>query len=302
MKGILLAGGKGSRLYPLTKGMPKSLVPVYNKPMAYYSLSTLMLAGIKDILVITNPEFIDLFKNIFGDGSSLGLRISYKEQPTPRGIAEAFIIGEDFIGKDSVCLMLGDNIFYGHDLPLVLQRGKENIIEHGGAVIFGYNVSNPKDYGVVEQDISGNIKSIEEKPASPKSSIAVVGLYMYDNSIISISKKIRPSTRGELEITTVNQEYLATQKIKLEMFGRGYAWFDTGNCDSLFEASSFVQAIEKRQGLKIACLEEIAYNMNFINAEQLLASSRELSTSEYGRYLATLITNRDHPEGEQRCH
>ena len=288
MKGILLAGGKGSRLYPVTKGLSKGLLPVYNKPMIYYSMSTLMLAGIRDILIITNPEFIELYRSFFGDGSDLGISVTYKPQSEPKGIAEAFIIGEEFIGADDVCLMLSDNLFYGHDLHMVLQRGRKKIQQTRGAVVFGYNVSNPEDYGVIELDKDQKVVSIEEKPQDPKSNIAVVGLYMYDNSVISVSKKIKPSDRGELEITTVNQEYLRNKSLKFELFGRGYAWFDTGNCDSLFKASAFIQTIEKRQGLKVACLEEIACYMGYTTKQQMLDLTTDMGDSEYTKYVKEL--------------
>jgi len=291
MKGILLAGGTGSRLYPITKGLSKQLLPVYNKPLIYYSLSTLMLAEIRDILLITNPEFVESYKNLLGDGSRFGITITYKPQKSPRGIAEAFVIGEEFIGDDSVCLVLGDNIFYGHDLPQMLADGRQKIADGAGAVIFAHKVSKPCEYGVVEFDKKKKIISLEEKPKNPKSDYAVVGLYMYDSSVVAAAKEIEFSDRGELEITDVNRLYLNEKRLNLQIFGRGYAWLDAGNCDDLFRASVFVHAVEKRQGFKIACLEEIAFYMGFITEEQLRQNYHDLSNSEYGEYLARLSDN-----------
>ena len=271
MKGIILAGGKATRLYPITKGVSKQLLPVYNKPMIYYPLSVLMLAGIRDILIISSPETLPQLKNLFGDGSVYGLRIEYSKQAEPRGIAEAFIIGEQFIGKDSVSLILGDNIFFGHGL-LEEVRGAAGLKE--GAIIFAYNVSDPERYGVVEFDKDFNVLSIEEKPARPRSSWAVTGLYFYDNSIVRVAKGIKPSARGELEITDVNKVYLKNKKLKVRAMGRGYAWLDTGTYDSLIDASMFIKTVEERQGLKIACIEEIAYNMGYITREGLAGLGR----------------------------
>ena len=296
MKGIVLAGGTGTRLFPITMGLSKQLLPVYNKPMIYYAISTLMLAGIKEILVITNPEFINLYKNFLGDGSHLGVSIDYVPQEAPRGIAEAFILGQDFIENDSVCLILGDNIFHGHNLPELLLRGRRAVETQKVSVIFGYNVSNPSDYGVVDFNDKGEVLHLEEKPKQPRSNCAIVGLYMYDNSVIEVAKKIKPSKRGELEITAINQVYLEKKELHLEIFGRGYAWFDAGNCDSLFKAAAFVQNIEKRQGLKIACLEEIAYYMGFITRNQLKENAAKLSNSEYGEYLLNLDPRGIYPD------
>ena len=281
MKGIILAGGKATRLYPITKGISKQLLPVYNKPMIYYPLSVLMLAGIRDILIISTPETLPQFKNLFGDGSAYGLRIEYAKQAESRGIADAFIIGEKFIGKDNVSLILGDNIFFGHGL---LEEIRQAAGLKEGAVIFAYNVSNPEHYGVVEFDKNFNVLSIEEKPARPRSSWAVTGLYFYDNSIVRIAKAIKPSARGELEITDVNKVYLKDKKLKVRTIGRGYAWLDTGTYDSLIDASMFIKTVEERQGLKVACIEEIAYNMGYITREELAGLGRAIKTS-YGDYL-----------------
>ena len=288
MKGIILAAGKGSRLYPITHGICKTLLPVYNKPMIYYPLSTLMLAKIKDILIITCEEFIAPFKNLLGDGSRLGISISYKIQENPEGIAQAFHIAEEFIGDDAACLVLGDNLFYGHRLPEILIDAKERVERTGGSVIFGYNVSHPERYGVAEI-VDNKVVSIAEKPKNPKSNWAVVGLYMYDNSVVDISKKIKPSARGELEITTVNQMYMKNKKLEMTTMGRGYTWFDTGNPEDLFSASSFVRMVESRQGLKIACIEEIAYYMGYISLEDTAEIARDLSSTEYGKYLRKLV-------------
>ena len=286
MKGIILAGGAGTRLYPVTKVVCKQLLPVYDKPMVYYPLSTLMLAGIRDILIISTPQDLPRFEDLFGDGSRLGLRFSYKVQEAPNGLAEAFIIGEDFIGEDNVCLVLGDNIFFGHNLPGMLERACQR---KEGATIFGYYVKDPERYGVVEFDGSGKVLSIEEKPKEPKSNYAVVGLYFYDNEVIEISKGIKPSWRGELEITDVNKAYLEKGKLNVELMGRGYAWLDTGTHESLADATQFVKTIEERQGLKIACIEEIAYRMGFIDSEQLRRLAEPLRKSGYGEYLLRLL-------------
>ena len=268
MKGIILAGGSGTRLYPITKGVSKQLLPVYDKPMIYYPLSVLMLAGIQDILIISTPEDLPNFEKLLGDGSEIGLQLSYKEQPSPDGLAQAFIIGEKFIGTDDVCLVLGDNIFYGVGFSGMLQNARKNVAE-GKSTVFGYYVNDPERYGVAEFDTKGNVISIEEKPTNPKSNFAVVGLYFYTNDVVQIAKNIQPSERGELEITSVNQTYLQQKTLKVELLGRGFAWLDTGTHDSLMQAGQFIETIEKRQGLKVACLEEIAYRMKYINAEQV---------------------------------
>ena len=281
MKGIILAGGKGTRLYPVTKGVSKQLLPVYDKPLIYYPLSALMLAGLRKILIISTPRDIPRFKDLLGDGRQLGIEISYAEQPEPRGIAESFIIGESFIEKDNVALILGDNIFYGHDLTKFLEEAS-HLKE--GAMIFGYYVKNPSRYGVIEFDKDLNVISIEEKPKNPKSNWVVTGLYFYDNEIVKIAKSLKPSQRGELEITDVNNEYLKRGKLKLKLLGRGFAWLDTGTYDSLIEASMFIKTIEERQGLKIGCIEEIAYRLGYIDKEQLLKLAENTSVS-YGDYL-----------------
>ncbi len=285
MKGIILAGGSGTRLYPITKIISKQLLPIYDKPMIYYPLSILMLAKIKEILIISTPRDLPKFKELFGDGSHLGLNLYYKEQPEPKGIAEAFIIGENFIGNDNVCLILGDNIFYGHGLPEILFEAKKEVENNSGAVVFGYYVNDPERYGVVEFDKDGNVLSIEEKPEKPKSNFAVTGLYFYDNDVIEISKMIKPSARGELEITDVNKEYLKRKKLKVKLLGRGFAWLDTGTHLSLIEASEFIATVEKRQGLKIACIEEIAYKNNWITKDELMKLAKPLMKSGYGKYL-----------------
>ena len=292
MKGIILAAGTGSRLFPITHSASKSLLPVYNKPMIYYPLSILMLAGIREILIISSEEFLTTFKNLLGDGSDLGISIQYEIQEKPAGIAQSFHIGKSFIGDDNVCLILGDNFFYGHRLPEILINAKNKVEKNGGGIIFGFNVCNPEKYGVVELD-NDKIVSIVEKPKNPKSNWAVVGLYMYDNSVIKISESVKPSERGELEITSVNQKYLKNKKLSITTMGRGYTWFDTGNAEDLFLASSFVRMIENRQGLKIACIEEIAYYMGYINMDQLSSRANELRKTEYGEYLKMLVERRD---------
>ena len=292
MKGIILAGGSGTRLYPLTKGVSKQLLPVYDKPMIYYPLSVLMLADIKDILIISTFEDLPNFEKLLGDGSDIGIRISYKEQPSPDGLAQAFIIGEKFIGNDDVCLVLGDNIFYGYGFSKTLRNARKNV-EDGKSTVFGYYVNDPERYGVAEFDAAGVVTSIEEKPTDPKSNYAVVGLYFYTNDVVEISKKIKPSHRGELEITSVNQEYLKQKNLKLELLGRGFAWLDTGTQDSLMEAGQFIQTIEKRQGLKVACLEEIAFRMKYIDKEQLQKLAEPLKKSVYGQYLLKLAAHKN---------
>jgi len=289
MKGIILPGGIGTRLYPVTIGICKQLLPIYDKPMIYYPLSVLMLAGIKDILIISTPQDLQRFMNIFNDGSHLGLSFSYREQSHPGGIAEAFILGEKFIGSDDVCLVLGDNIFYGHGLTGLLEKAVDDVKTKGGATIFGYYVNDPERYGVVEFDEKGNVLSLEEKPKIPKSRYAVTGLYFYNNEVVKISKNIKPSRRGELEITDVNREYLKRRKLRVELMGRGYAWLDTGTHKSLLEAGEFISTIEKRQGLKIACIEEIAYKLGYIDKKQLLKLAQALNHNEYGKYLLRVI-------------
>ena len=288
MKGIILAGGSGTRLYPITKGVSKQLLPVYDKPMIYYPLSVLMLAGIQDILIISTPEDLPNFKKLLGDGKEIGLQLSYKEQPSPDGLAQAFIIGEKFIGTDDVCLVLGDNIFYGVGFSGMLQNATKNVAE-GKSTIFGYYVNDPERYGVAEFDSKGNVISIEEKPKDPKSNFAVVGLYFYTNDVVQIAKNIQPSERGELEITSVNQTYLQQKTLKVELLGRGFAWLDTGSHDSLMQAGQFIETIEKRQGLKVACLEEIAYRMKYINAQQVRKLAEPLKKNGYGQYLLNMI-------------
>ncbi|KOA21339.1 glucose-1-phosphate thymidylyltransferase [Clostridium homopropionicum DSM 5847] len=286
MKGIILAGGSGTRLYPMTKAVSKQILPIYDKPMIYYPLSVLMLSGIKDILIISTPRDITLYKELFEDGSQLGLKISYEIQDKPRGLADAFVVGEEFIGDSSVALILGDNIFYGHEFISVL---KEAVTKEDGATIFGYYVNNPFEFGVVEFDEDYNVISIEEKPKNPKSNFAVPGLYFYDNDVIEIAKNVKPSARGEVEITSVNNEYLKRGKLKVKLFGRGMAWLDTGTQNGLLDASNFVQAIQKRQGLYIACIEEISYRMKYINKEQLLKLIKPLEKTEYGNYLKNIV-------------
>jgi glucose-1-phosphate thymidylyltransferase len=288
MKGIILAGGSGTRLYPITKGVSKQLLPVYDKPMIYYPLSVLMLAGIQEVLIISTPEDLPNFEKLLGDGSEIGLKLSYKEQPSPDGLAQAFIIGEDFIGNDDVCLVLGDNIFYGYGFTGMLQNAIKNVTK-GKSTVFGYYVNDPERYGVAEFDKNGNVTSIEEKPTDPKSNFAVVGLYFYTNDVVEIAKKIKPSHRGELEITSVNQEYLKQKNLMVEILGRGFAWLDTGTHDSLMEAGQFIETIEKRQGLKVACLEEIAFRMNYIDAAQVKRLAEPLKKNGYGQYLLKLI-------------
>lgn len=290
MKGIVLAGGSGTRLFPITKGVSKQLLPIYDKPMIYYPISVLMLAGIREILIISTPQDLPNFEKLLGDGSDFGVKFSYKIQPSPDGLAQAFILGEEFIGKEDVCLVLGDNIFYGHGLTELLNSAKENVTKKNNATVFGYYVNDPERYGVAEFNSNGNVVSIEEKPLVPKSNYAVVGLYFYPNEVIQIAKSIKPSERGELEITTVNEVFLSEGKLKVELMGRGYAWLDTGTHDSLIEASSFIQTIEKRQGLKVACLEEIAFDRGFISKEKVLELAQPLAKTGYGQYLIKKVS------------
>ena len=285
MKGIILAGGSGTRLYPITKGVSKQLVPIYDKPMIYYPLSVLMLAGITEVLIISTPHDLPRFEDLLGDGSDIGMNFSYVVQPSPDGLAQAFILGEEFIGNDDICLVLGDNIFYGHGLTKLLAISVRNAEEDNNATVFGYYVKDPERYGVAEFDKNGKVTSLEEKPTDPKSNYAVVGLYFYPNDVIKKAKEVKPSHRGELEITTLNQDYLDEDRLKVELMGRGYAWLDTGTHESLLEASLFIQTIENRQGLKVACLEEIAYEMGYITKDKLLELAQPLKKNQYGQYL-----------------
>ena len=284
MKGIILAGGSGTRLYPITKGVSKQLVPIYDKPMIYYPLSVLMLAGIKEVLIISTPTDLPRFEQLLGDGSDIGMKFSYVVQPSPDGLAQAFILGEEFIGDDDVALVLGDNIFYGHGLTNLLATSVKNA-KKDSATVFGYYVKDPERYGVAEFDENGTVISLDEKPAQPKSNYAVVGLYFYPNDVVQKAKKVQPSDRGELEITTLNQMYLEEQRLKVELMGRGYAWLDTGTHESLLEASNFIQTIENRQGLKVACIEEIAFEMGYITKEELVKLAQPLKKNQYGQYL-----------------
>ncbi|MDO5664508.1 MAG: glucose-1-phosphate thymidylyltransferase RfbA [Bacteroidia bacterium] len=289
MKGIVLAGGSGTRLYPITKGISKQLIPVFDKPMVYYPISALMLAGVRDILIISTPHDLSGFKRLLGDGSDYGVNFTYAEQPSPDGLAQAFIIGEEFIGNDCACLVLGDNIFYGHGFSTLLKQAVKDAEENNKATIFGYYVNNPERYGVAEFDKEGNVLSIEEKPKEPKSNYAVVGLYFYPKKVVEIAKNVKPSARGELEITTVNQEFLNRQQLNVQLLGRGFAWLDTGTFGSLSEASTFIEVLEKRQGLKISCLEEIAWRNEWISNEKLRELAEPMKKNEYGQYLLRLI-------------
>jgi len=297
MKGIILAGGSGTRLYPITKGVSKQLVPIYDKPMIYYPLSVLMLAGIKEVLIISTPTDLPRFEQLLGDGSDIGMEFSYVEQPSPDGLAQAFILGEEFLDGDDACLVLGDNIFYGHGLTKLLAQSVQNAKEENKATVFGYYVSDPKRYGVAEFDADGNVTSIEEKPAEPKSNYAVVGLYFYPKDVVKKAKEVKPSERGELEITTLNEIYLKEERLKVELMGRGYAWLDTGTHESLLEAGQFIQTIENRQSLKVACIEEIAYEMGYISKEELLKLAQPLKKNQYGQYL---IKRANQPRGMGR--
>ncbi|MFD0976357.1 glucose-1-phosphate thymidylyltransferase RfbA [Salinimicrobium gaetbulicola] len=285
MKGIILAGGSGTRLYPITKGVSKQLLSIYDKPMIYYPLSVLMLAGIREVLIISTPEDLPNFEKLLGDGKELGMKFQYKVQPSPDGLAQAFIIGEEFIGSDDVCLVLGDNIFYGHGFSGLLKQSVENVEKEGKATVFGYYVNDPERYGVAEFDEKGNVTSIVEKPEHPKSNYAVVGLYFYPNSVVEVAKNVKPSDRGELEITSINEAYLNNGNLKVELMGRGYAWLDTGTHESMLEASNFIHTIEKRQGLKVACIEEIAYEKGYISKEELIELANPLKKNGYGQYL-----------------
>ncbi|WP_297904088.1 glucose-1-phosphate thymidylyltransferase RfbA [uncultured Parabacteroides sp.] len=292
MKGIVLAGGSGTRLYPITKGVSKQLLPIYDKPMIYYPVSVLMLAGIREILIISTPQDLPGFRRLLGDGSDYGVRFEYAEQPSPDGLAQAFIIGERFIGDDSVCLVLGDNIFYGQSFTRMLKEAVNKVENEQKATVFGYYVNDPERYGVAEFDAEGNVLSIEEKPKQPKSNYAVVGLYFYPNKVVDVAKNIKPSARGELEITTVNQWFLKDGELKVQLLGRGFAWLDTGTHDSLSEASTFVEVIEKRQGLKVACLEEIAFKQGWIDEKRLEQVALPMIKNQYGQYLMRLIDNK----------
>ena len=291
MKGIVLAGGSGTRLYPITKGISKQLIPIFDKPMVYYPISALMLAGIRDILIISTPADLPGFRRLLGDGSDYGVNFEYAEQPSPDGLAQAFIIGEKFIGDDAACLVLGDNIFYGHGFPTMLRNAAKDAAENNLATVFGYWVNDPERYGVAEFDNDGKVISIEEKPKEPKSNYAVVGLYFYPNKVVDVAKNIKPSARGELEITTVNQEFLKDEQLKVQLFGRGFAWLDTGTFDSLAEASTFIEVLEKRQGLKISCLEEIAWRNGWITDERLRQIAQGMIKNEYGQYLMGLLNS-----------
>ncbi|NCB83502.1 MAG: glucose-1-phosphate thymidylyltransferase [Bacteroidia bacterium] len=291
MKGIVLAGGSGTRLYPITKGISKQLIPIFDKPMVYYPISALMLAGIRDILIISTPADLPGFRRLLGDGSDYGVNFEYAEQPSPDGLAQAFIIGEKFIGDDAACLVLGDNIFYGHGFPTMLRNAAKDAAENNLATVFGYWVNDPERYGVAEFDNDGKVISIEEKPKEPKSNYAVVGLYFYPNKVVEVAKNIKPSARGELEITTVNQEFLKDEQLKVQLFGRGFAWLDTGTFDSLAEASTFIEVLEKRQGLKISCLEEIAWRNGWITDERLRQIAQGMIKNEYGQYLMGLLNS-----------
>ena len=290
MKGIVLAGGSGTRLYPITKGLSKQLIPVYDKPMIYYPISVLMMAGIKEILIISTPDDLPGFKKLLGSGEQLGISFDYEEQPSPDGLAQAFLIGETFIGGDDVCLILGDNLLYGNGILKLLQTTKDWVTQTRKARIFGYHVKDPKQYGVAEFDSNGKVISIEEKPKFPRSNYAVIGLYFYPNSVVKIAKKIKPSTRGELEITSINEEYLKKEKLEINVLGRGYAWFDTGTHQSLFEAGEFIRSLQERQDLQIACLEEIAFSQNYISKEDLLKLVEKNNKSSYGKYIQNIVT------------
>lgn len=293
MKGIVLAGGSGTRLYPITKGVSKQLLPIYDKPMIYYPISVLMLAGIRDILIISTPQDLPGFQRLLGSGEDYGVRFEYAEQPSPDGLAQAFIIGDSFIGKDAACLVLGDNIFYGQGFRPMLEQAVRDAEENNKATVFGYHVADPERYGVAEFDKSGNCISLEEKPKNPKSNYAVTGLYFYPNKVVEVAKSIKPSARGELEITTVNQRFLEDSQLKIQLFGRGFAWLDTGTHDSLSEASTFVEVVEKRQGLKIACLEEIAYKQKWINGEEVQKAASLMANNQYGEYLLRLVADKN---------